>query len=138
MPRVAEKNLFRRLSVNCVGTIFMQPQFAQQSNLMIRSVRLFGSNSSFAANRDYTRELMARNQATRCAELTREYLAELREYLTLREYEAKVLLVTHVPLRAPTHAGSIIETHDMLANVPAHLCASLAFWKKNKTMIKQW
>lgn len=40
---------------------------------------------------------MARNQAT-----GRENSAELREYLTLREYEAKVLLVTHVPLRALT------------------------------------
>lgn len=40
---------------------------------------------------------MIRNQATR-----RGNSLELREYLTLREYEAKVLLVTHVPLRALT------------------------------------
>jgi len=40
---------------------------------------------------------MARNQATR-----RENSVELRECLTLCEYEAKVLLVTHVPLRTLT------------------------------------
>lgn len=49
---------------------------------------------------------MIRNQATR-----RENSVELREYLTSREYEAKVLLVTHVPLRALT---LIIETRVVL------------------------
>lgn len=71
---------------------------------------------------------MARNQAT-----GRENSVELREYLTLREYEAKVLLVTHVPLRALTPGHYWNTRHTMYLRTPARLLAPTFSYANKKS-----